>query len=107
MLITCVCLIIYVSLCGFLLWHLNLIRMGCTTNELSKWKRVKRNSTTSITPPFIYDVGVLQNFLNVLSPVDNIVKIQAPQAETTTCALPANDEPQVHRRTGRSKTNSV
>merc|ERR1719326_2250834 len=30
-----------VVLCGFFLWHLNLVRMGTTTNELSKWSMVK------------------------------------------------------------------
>merc|ERR1719161_3234192 len=30
-----------VVLCGFFLWHLNLVRTGTTTNELSKWSYVK------------------------------------------------------------------
>jgi hypothetical protein len=30
-----------VVLCGFFLWHLNLVRMGTTTNELSKWSYLK------------------------------------------------------------------
>jgi len=30
-----------VVLCGFFMWHLNLVRMGTTTNEVSKWSYVK------------------------------------------------------------------
>merc|ERR1719265_1161617 len=39
--ITILCAIMGLVLLGFYFWHLNLVRMGTTTNELSKWKYLK------------------------------------------------------------------
>jgi len=39
--VAALCFIMGIALCGFFVWHLNLVRIGTTTNELSKWQYVK------------------------------------------------------------------
>mmetsp|Transcript_68615 Transcript_68615/g.193579 ORF Transcript_68615/g.193579 Transcript_68615/m.193579 type:complete len:383 (-) Transcript_68615:103-1251(-) len=63
---------------GFFLWHLNLVRMGTTTNELSKWNYVRwclkqdgaegKEKLKSLTN--IYNKGCYRNFCEVFFPID-------------------------------------
>lgn len=66
---------------GFFMWHLNLVRMGTTMNELSKWRQVKRwrkmeelknrEGMDKLKPlRNIYDLGLFGNFKEVLFNVD-------------------------------------
>mmetsp|Transcript_155717 Transcript_155717/g.269904 ORF Transcript_155717/g.269904 Transcript_155717/m.269904 type:complete len:364 (-) Transcript_155717:55-1146(-) len=65
-------------LCGFFLWHLNLVRMGTTTNELSKWNYLKwvlkkegeegKEKLKSLSN--IYNHGMIANFREVFFNVD-------------------------------------
>lgn len=67
-----------VVLCGFFLWHLNLVRMGNTTNELSKWSYVKwtlkqegeegKKKIKSLRN--IYDKGFIENYREVFFNLD-------------------------------------
>mmetsp|Transcript_98218 Transcript_98218/g.204851 ORF Transcript_98218/g.204851 Transcript_98218/m.204851 type:complete len:389 (+) Transcript_98218:204-1370(+) len=64
---------------GFFLWHLHLVRVGTTTNELSKWNYVKwllKNDKEEggeeklAKLNNIYNKGMFQNFKEVFIPVD-------------------------------------
>jgi len=65
-------------LCGFFLWHCNLVRMGTTTNELSKWNYLKwilkkegpegKEKLKGLRN--IYNLGLVANFREVLFNVD-------------------------------------
>mmetsp|Transcript_100148 Transcript_100148/g.312023 ORF Transcript_100148/g.312023 Transcript_100148/m.312023 type:complete len:378 (+) Transcript_100148:96-1229(+) len=77
-------------LCGFFLWHLNLVRIGTTTNELSKWNYVKwclkqegaegKEKLKGLTN--IYNHGCVSNFKEVFFPMDvhNLSKSQQASA---------------------------
>lgn len=58
-----------VVLCGFFLWHLNLVRTGKTTNEMSKWSMVKwqlkKQEGPKPTLENIYNKGCIENFREV------------------------------------------
>eukprot|EP00928_Gymnodinium_smaydae_P066222 TRINITY_DN49261_c0_g1_i1.p1 TRINITY_DN49261_c0_g1~~TRINITY_DN49261_c0_g1_i1.p1 ORF type:complete len:382 (+),score=44.97 TRINITY_DN49261_c0_g1_i1:174-1319(+) len=72
------CLVMGAVLCGFLLWHLNLVRTGTTTNELSKWSYVKwklQQEGAEWKAKFgdlnnIYNQGFVKNFREVFFPID-------------------------------------
>merc|ERR1712194_713518 len=63
---------------GFFLWHLNLVRIGTTTNEMSKWSYVKwclkhegeegKEKIKSLKN--IYNHGFKANFREVFFPID-------------------------------------
>merc|ERR1712113_981416 len=62
---------------GFFLWHLNLVRTGITTNEMSKWNYVKwclkheedgKEQIKGLVN--IYNQGCLVNFREVFFPID-------------------------------------
>mmetsp|Transcript_86110 Transcript_86110/g.278638 ORF Transcript_86110/g.278638 Transcript_86110/m.278638 type:complete len:379 (-) Transcript_86110:89-1225(-) len=65
-------------LCGFYMWHLNLVRTGCTTNEMAKWDDLKwclkhqgedgKKKIKALVN--IYNLGCLNNFKEVFFPVD-------------------------------------
>ena len=63
-------LIMGLVLSGFLLYHLNLVRTGRTTNEASKWEVVnsvlKNEKFNDIKPVNIYDKGFAVNLREVL-----------------------------------------
>lgn len=64
-----------VLVCGFLMWHLNLVRTGMTTNELAKWKYLRRHlkrkgeegKATLNALENKYDLGCIGNFREVSS----------------------------------------
>merc|ERR1712054_660066 len=84
--ISILCAIMGVVLCGFFIWHLNLIRMGTTTNELSKWKYLKWNlkyqgdeeGLKSLCN--IYNRGFFKNLMEVLLPI-NVDRISSTSKE--------------------------
>merc|ERR1712194_822969 len=63
---------------GFFLWHLNLVRIGTTTNELSKWSYVKwalkqqgeqgKEELKKLVNPF--NKGMIANFREVFFNID-------------------------------------
>merc|ERR1712226_1606762 len=63
---------------GFFLWHLNLVRTGTTTNEMSKWNYVKwclkhegEEGKEKIKHlENIYNAGCIANFREVFWPID-------------------------------------
>jgi len=65
-------------LCGFFLWHLNLVRTGTTTNELSKWNYLKhclkqdgdegKEKIKKLCN--VYNRGIIRNFQEVFFPMD-------------------------------------
>lgn len=67
-----------VVLCGFFLWHLHLVRTGCTTNELSKWSylrwALKKQGRTGKerleTLKNVYNNGLVANFREILFNTD-------------------------------------
>mmetsp|Transcript_49545 Transcript_49545/g.146381 ORF Transcript_49545/g.146381 Transcript_49545/m.146381 type:complete len:388 (-) Transcript_49545:39-1202(-) len=76
--VTILSLVMGVVLCGFFFWHLNLVRMGTTTNEHSKWGYVKwclkqegeDGKKTLKELVNIYNQGIVANFREVFSPID-------------------------------------
>lgn len=76
--ITILCAIMGLVLLGFYFWHLNLVRMGTTTNELSKWKYLKyclkREGEEGIAQlkqlVNIYNRGICANFSEVIWPLE-------------------------------------
>jgi palmitoyltransferase len=76
--VTALCLIMGLVLAGFFLWHLNLVRIGTTTNELSKWNFVRwclkqegeEGKAKLKDLCNIYNKGFVANFREVLCPVD-------------------------------------
>eukprot|EP00927_Polykrikos_kofoidii_P030119 TRINITY_DN2597_c0_g1_i1.p1 TRINITY_DN2597_c0_g1~~TRINITY_DN2597_c0_g1_i1.p1 ORF type:complete len:409 (+),score=68.24 TRINITY_DN2597_c0_g1_i1:119-1345(+) len=73
-----ICLVMGVVLAGFFLWHLNLVRIGTTTNELSKWGYVKwclkqegeEGKAKMKELRNIYNAGMFANFREVLFPIN-------------------------------------
>jgi len=65
-------------LCGFFLWHLNLVRTGTTTNEISKWKYLKyclkqqgdegKEKIKKLCN--MYNLGIISNFREVFFPMN-------------------------------------
>lgn len=76
--VTLLCAIMGLVLFGFFVWHMNLIRMGTTTNELCKWKFLKyclkREGEEGLKHLAalrnIYNEGLSGNFRQVLFPID-------------------------------------
>lgn len=76
--VTVLAAVMGVVLCGFFLWHLHLVRIGKTTNELSKWGYVKHflkqegeEGKKKIKElKNIYNQGCIRNFREVFFPVD-------------------------------------
>lgn len=72
-------------LLGFFFWHLNLVRTGTTTNELSKWSHVKwilkqDNHADQIKHLVnIYNQGCFANFWEVLFPINVATLGSKPQ----------------------------
>jgi len=76
--VTILAAIMGLVLFGFYLWHLNLVRIGTTTNELSKWNWVKwclkmegeegKERLKQLVN--IYNQGFSNNFAEVLFPLD-------------------------------------
>lgn len=66
-----------VVLMGFFFWHLNLVRSGTTTNEVSKWSYVRwllkqdeEGKARLKDLKNIYNQGLIGNFREVLFPID-------------------------------------
>lgn len=90
--VTALCLVMGLVLCGFFMWHLNLVRIGTTTNELSKWNYVKwclkqegeegKEKLKELTNH--YNKGLVANFREVFSPpdVNKLIDRPAPAEET-------------------------
>jgi hypothetical protein len=76
--VTILAAIMGLVLFGFYLWHLNLVRIGTTTNELSKWNWVKwclkmegEEGKAKIKGLVnIYNQGCRKNFAEVMFPLD-------------------------------------
>mmetsp|Transcript_73470 Transcript_73470/g.192680 ORF Transcript_73470/g.192680 Transcript_73470/m.192680 type:complete len:390 (-) Transcript_73470:47-1216(-) len=76
--VTILCLVMGLVLCGFFLWHLNLVRVGTTTNEHSKWSYVKwclKQEGDSGNERLkelrnIYNQGIVANYREVFWPID-------------------------------------
>eukprot|EP00419_Tripos_fusus_P015309 CAMPEP_0172743574 /NCGR_PEP_ID=MMETSP1074-20121228/132620_1 /TAXON_ID=2916 /ORGANISM="Ceratium fusus, Strain PA161109" /LENGTH=387 /DNA_ID=CAMNT_0013574321 /DNA_START=14 /DNA_END=1177 /DNA_ORIENTATION=+ len=75
--VTILAAIMGLVLFGFFLWHLNLVRIGTTTNELSKWNWVKwclkqeedgKEKVKQLVN--IYNKGCRKNFAEVAFPLD-------------------------------------
>eukprot|EP00931_Biecheleriopsis_adriatica_P000942 TRINITY_DN10110_c0_g1_i1.p1 TRINITY_DN10110_c0_g1~~TRINITY_DN10110_c0_g1_i1.p1 ORF type:complete len:382 (+),score=59.99 TRINITY_DN10110_c0_g1_i1:41-1186(+) len=76
--ISVLCCIMGAVLFGFFGWHLNLVRTGTTTNELSKWNYVKwclkqegpegKEKIKSLRN--VYNQGFTRNFKEVFFPID-------------------------------------
>merc|ERR1712032_449641 len=85
---------------GFLLWHLNLVRMGTTTNELSKWqdlkyhlkKEGKRGQQKIKELCNIYNNGFVENYKEVFAPID-VHKL--PKSATKKVALEEKEKNEV------------
>lgn len=100
--VTMLCLIMGAVLFGFFLWHLNLVRTGTTTNELSKWNTVKwhlkhegeegKEALKNLVN--IYNQGCIANFREVLFPID-VTKLRSPKE--------VSKEPEKARRGGKAK----
>jgi len=76
--VTALCLIMGLVLCGFFMWHLNLVRIGTTTNELSKWNYYRwcmkqdgeEGKTKLADMRNIYNQGLVANYKAVFYPID-------------------------------------
>mmetsp|Transcript_32822 Transcript_32822/g.83711 ORF Transcript_32822/g.83711 Transcript_32822/m.83711 type:complete len:389 (+) Transcript_32822:166-1332(+) len=75
--VTILCSVMGLVLCGFFMWHLNLVRVGTTTNEHSKWSYVKwclkqekdgKEKLKNVCN--IYNKGFVANFREVFFPID-------------------------------------
>lgn len=76
--VTLLACIMGLVLFGFFLWHLNLVRTGTTTNELSKWNYLRwclkqdgeegKEKLKNLTN--IYNKGCVRNFREVFFPID-------------------------------------
>jgi len=86
--VTVLCAIMGFVLLGFFGWHLNLVRTGCTTNELSKWNYIKwclkqegeEGKEKMKLLCNIYNKGIRSNFREVFFPVN--VRALPQQVET-------------------------
>ena len=73
--VTVLAVIMGLVLAGFLLWHLNLVRMGTTTNELSKWNYIiwslkregEEGKKHAKELKNMYNAGMFRNFKEVCS----------------------------------------
>jgi len=76
--IVVICGVMGLVLFGFFMWHLNLIRMGTTTNELSKWNYLKSRLKAEGEEGLeklknlnnIYNQGFRSNFKEVFFPLN-------------------------------------
>mmetsp|Transcript_84179 Transcript_84179/g.272108 ORF Transcript_84179/g.272108 Transcript_84179/m.272108 type:complete len:382 (+) Transcript_84179:113-1258(+) len=75
--VTILCAVMGLVLFGFFMWHLNLVRIGTTTNELSKWNYLKwctkqeedgQEKVKGLQN--IYNKGILKNFREVFIPIN-------------------------------------
>jgi len=64
--LTMIALALAPSLLLFLLWHLNLVRKGWTTNERLKWNQLRKKSEAPLVNS--YDCGFFENFRQVFCP---------------------------------------
>mmetsp|Transcript_23248 Transcript_23248/g.66076 ORF Transcript_23248/g.66076 Transcript_23248/m.66076 type:complete len:382 (-) Transcript_23248:118-1263(-) len=98
-------------LCGFFLWHLNLVRIGTTTNELSKWNYIRwclkqegeegKEKINGLTN--IYNQGCFSNFKEVFLPL-NVHKLpKSQQACGTGRGGGKKEEPVKERKKGKDK----
>jgi len=105
--VTVLCCIMGLVLLGFFLWHLNLVRIGTTTNELSKWNYVKwclkhegdsgKDKLTTLCN--IYNKGCVHNLYEVFFPVD-VHKLPRQLAEAARTNGQKDEQPS---RRGRGK----
>lgn len=88
--VSALCATMSVVLGGFYLWHLNLVRMGTTTNELSKWKYLKyylkndagdEGKETLKQLRNIYNQGFFRNMGEIIRPID-VSKMPSAQVAT-------------------------
>lgn len=76
--VSVLCCVMGLVLCGFFLWHLNLVRVCTTTNELSKWNYVKwclkQDGPEGVEKwkamRNVYNEGCIANFREVFFPID-------------------------------------
>mmetsp|Transcript_11359 Transcript_11359/g.25444 ORF Transcript_11359/g.25444 Transcript_11359/m.25444 type:complete len:380 (-) Transcript_11359:194-1333(-) len=75
--VTMLCTVMGLVLCGFFMWHLNLVRIGTTTNELSKWnylrwclKQEEGGKDRLKELSNMYNKGLIANFREVFFPID-------------------------------------
>merc|ERR1712228_321144 len=86
-------------LTGFFMWHLHLVRIGTTTNELSKWSYVKwclkqegeegKERLKTLTNN--YNKGIVHNFREVFFPIDVHRLSRQIESEKQTQAASANN----------------
>mmetsp|Transcript_38103 Transcript_38103/g.100646 ORF Transcript_38103/g.100646 Transcript_38103/m.100646 type:complete len:379 (+) Transcript_38103:112-1248(+) len=93
---------------GFFLWHLNLVRIGTTTNELSKWNYVKwclkheEDSNEKLSSlRNIYNKGMVKNYAEVFFPLD-VHSLPRQLAAAGRASGQKNDQP-ARRSKGKDK----
>jgi len=95
-------------LCGFFLWHLNLVRTGTTTNELSKWHQFKwclkqegEEGKEHIKKLYnIYNRGFIRNFREVLFPID-VHSLPGPDQDASIATIKATSKNMAHNKDKR------
>jgi len=108
------CIIMGVVLAGFFLWHLNLVRIGTTTNELSKWNYVRwclkqegeegKQKLKELRN--IYNKGLVANFKEVLFPIDVHRlpgRLALEKDADQKCSVPAADAAASSKDSGEKK----
>lgn len=102
-------------LCGFFIWHLNLVRIGMTTNELSKWNYLKwclkhegeegKEKLKSLENK--YDLGFWGNFKEVFCPIDVHSFGKPEEPETTRSDARTGGKKEEGRRKGKDKAKKT
>eukprot|EP00929_Paragymnodinium_shiwhaense_P058449 TRINITY_DN29268_c0_g1_i1.p1 TRINITY_DN29268_c0_g1~~TRINITY_DN29268_c0_g1_i1.p1 ORF type:complete len:389 (+),score=97.26 TRINITY_DN29268_c0_g1_i1:169-1335(+) len=108
------CVIMGVVLAGFFCWHLNLVRIGTTTNELNKWNYIRwclkqegeegKEKLKELCN--IYNKGLVANFKEVLFPM-NVHRLPGrvalEKAADEACSSPAVDGKAATANSGEQK----
>mmetsp|Transcript_130 Transcript_130/g.383 ORF Transcript_130/g.383 Transcript_130/m.383 type:complete len:400 (-) Transcript_130:39-1238(-) len=115
--VTILAMVMGLVLAGFLLWHLNLVRMGMTTNELSKWNYIvwalkqegDEGKQRAKELRNVYNKGAVANYKEVLFQIDvhnlpPIDKCQKASREASQEDAPQECNSAVHSN-GKNKAN--